>query len=354
MKYNTHTESHDGRRSLLGRRTLFAAGACGALASLPLLGAMPGSRAVADPARAGRLRYQGWPGTVLLPELAEALGYLGTIRLEWVGGTSSGPQDLQAAATGSTDFAGAFNGSVMRLIGAGAPVRAVIAYAGADPVSCCGLFVPDASPVRRVSDLAGRIVGVNTLRAQQQCFVEQAMLAAGLDDRAARQVTLVAVSPVIAEAALRHGRIDAAALSLFFRDDAMARGGLRELTNDHQLYGTANMDSIIMRDSYLERFPEQAGRFVAGVARAIAWAQDTPRAEVVALLCDIIRKRGRGESEIPVRHWRSSSIATRGGVMVPTDFVRFQSWYARRGDVHTATLPAGLIYTNRFNPYASI
>ena len=47
------------------------------------------------------LRYQGWTDQVTLPELAQALGYFdGKVKLNWVGNTISGPQDIQAAATG--------------------------------------------------------------------------------------------------------------------------------------------------------------------------------------------------------------------------------------------------------------
>ncbi len=43
------------------------------------------------------LRYQGWASKVLYPELAEDLGYLAPVKLKWVGNTTSGPQDIQAA-----------------------------------------------------------------------------------------------------------------------------------------------------------------------------------------------------------------------------------------------------------------
>ena len=46
------------------------------------------------------LRYQGSAGQVTLPELAADLGYLGNLKLKWIGNTISGPQDIQAAATG--------------------------------------------------------------------------------------------------------------------------------------------------------------------------------------------------------------------------------------------------------------
>ncbi|WP_165435153.1 hypothetical protein [Bradyrhizobium sp. Leo121] len=45
------------------------------------------------------LRYQGWSGRVLYPELAEELGYLAPVKLNWIGNTISGPQDIQAAVT---------------------------------------------------------------------------------------------------------------------------------------------------------------------------------------------------------------------------------------------------------------
>src|SRR5690349_10800044 len=61
------------------------------------------------------LKYQGAVGTVLLPELAADLGYLGGLTLDWVGNTISGPQDIQSAATGQTHFGGAFNGAIVKL-----------------------------------------------------------------------------------------------------------------------------------------------------------------------------------------------------------------------------------------------
>jgi len=68
------------------------------------------------------LRYQGFAGVVTYPELAEDLGYLAPIKLKYVGNTISGPQDIQTVVTGDTDFGGAFNGAVVKLVAAKAPV----------------------------------------------------------------------------------------------------------------------------------------------------------------------------------------------------------------------------------------
>ncbi len=55
-------------------------------------------------------------------ELAEDLGYLAPIRLHFVGSTVSGPQSVQAVVTGDTDFGGAFNGAIIKLVAAKAPI----------------------------------------------------------------------------------------------------------------------------------------------------------------------------------------------------------------------------------------
>ena len=72
------------------------------------------------------LRYQGSANNVSLPELAEDLGYLGDVKLKWVGNTTSGPAEHPVRRDRSqTDFGGAFSGAVVKLIEAGAPVTAV-------------------------------------------------------------------------------------------------------------------------------------------------------------------------------------------------------------------------------------
>src|SRR3954452_1644679 len=94
------------------------------------------------------LRYQGSVGTVTLPELAENLGYLGNVKLKWIGNTISGPQDIQAATTGDTDFGGAFNGAIVKLAAAKAPIKAVIGYYGSNEQTFNGFYVLNESPIR--------------------------------------------------------------------------------------------------------------------------------------------------------------------------------------------------------------
>ena len=65
---------------------------------------------------------------VTYPELAADLGYFDDVTLQWVGDTTSGPQDIQSAATGQTEFGGAFNGAIVKLAAGGAPITAVVGY----------------------------------------------------------------------------------------------------------------------------------------------------------------------------------------------------------------------------------
>src|SRR5581483_7123409 len=103
------------------------------------------------------LRYQGWTDQVLLPELADALGFFHKrVKLKWVGNTISGPQDIQSAATGQTDFGGAFAGAVAKLITAGAPITAVVNYYGYDSKTFTGFYVADDSSIHSAKDLVGK------------------------------------------------------------------------------------------------------------------------------------------------------------------------------------------------------
>lgn len=321
------------------------------LASLPAI--LPAAASPKDSGRADRLRYQGLAGIVLYPELADALGYMAPLKLEWVGNTISGPQDLQATTTGDTDFGEAFNGAIMKLIAAGAPVKAVLAYGGADKLTSGGIFVRKASPLRTPRDLIGKTIGVNTLMAEHECFIEQYLQANGLTDAEIRSIIFVAIPPVVAEQALLHGRVDAVVLSNVFHEVALQNNDLLELTTEYALYGAGNTDSIILRNSYIEAWPQSARHFTEATARAISWAQTTPPDDVRKFLISLIKNRNRGESTLPARYWRSTSVVTRGGYIRPEDFARFQAWYAWRGDTRTASLPAGTFYTNAFNPEQS-
>jgi ABC-type nitrate/sulfonate/bicarbonate transport system substrate-binding protein len=299
------------------------------------------------------LRYQGGVNTVTLPELAADLGYLKGLKLNWVGNTISGPQDIQSAATGQTDFGGAFDGAITKLQSAGAAITSVVSYYGADDKSYQGYFVRGDSPVRSARDLIGKKVGVNTLGAHLEAVLDNYLAAGGLTDKEISSVELVVIPPVNAELALRKKQIDVAVLSGVLQDTAVAHGGLRLLFSDFQALGAFNGGSYVFTKTFIAKHPETVRTFVTGVAKAIEWTKTTPRAEVIARYTKIIDSRGRHESTANLKYWKSAGIAAKGGLIVPEDFTRWFDWLKTRGKVDTGKVDVSKAYTNEFNPYAS-
>ncbi|HEV2098246.1 MAG TPA: ABC transporter substrate-binding protein [Stellaceae bacterium] len=217
------------RRSVLIRGTVAA---CPAL----------GRSAFAASEEAGKyelttLRYQGWASRVSFPELAADLGYLAPITLKWVGNTISGPQDIQAAVTGDTDFGGAFHSAIERLIAAGAPIKAIIGTSGTDKDTWPGLYVLSGAGIREARDLLGKKIAVNTLGAHDEFMIDVYLQRHGLSPTEIEQVTLVPMPPASAEHVLRLKQVDAAILTDVYRDRALAVGGLDRLLNDYELFG---------------------------------------------------------------------------------------------------------------------
>ncbi|MGC2998057.1 ABC transporter substrate-binding protein [Streptomyces sp. G35A] len=295
------------------------------------------------------LRYQGWAGQVTLPELAEDLGYLEDVKLEWVGNTISGPQDIQSAATGQVDFGGAFNGAVVKLAANNVPVKAVISYYGADKYAYNGFYVLEDSPIRSARDLIGKKVGMNTLGAHSEAMLDIYLQRGGLSRADIGAVEPLVVPPVNTEQTLRQKQIDVAVLGGILRDKALAAGGIRPLFTDYELLGAFSAGTYVMTDRFLKQNPGTARTFVTAVGKAIEWSRATPREEVVARMTDIVKKRGRNEDTASLKYWRSFGVAETAGRITGKELTLWIDWLADRGDIKKgeATLPD--LYTNEFN-----
>ncbi|MFC4113251.1 ABC transporter substrate-binding protein [Nonomuraea zeae] len=323
-------------------------------ALLPAL--LAGCGAAEGAARPGQtevkvLRYQGNAGTVTYAELAEELGYLGDLQLKWVGNTTSGPQDIQSAATGQTDFGGAFNGAIVKLKAARAPIKAVAGYYGSDKETFNGYYVPDGSPIKTARDLIGKKIGVNTLGAHHEAVIKEYLKRQGLTPQEIKQVQLVVIPPVNTEQALRQGQLDVGTLGGVLKDKALERRGLRPLFTDVELFGPFTAGSVVLREDFIAENPATTKTFVTGFAKAIEWAQTHSREEVIAKFEQIITKRGRNETTDIVRFWKSTGIAGKGGVIAPKEFETWIGWLEREGEIKPGQVKAADLYTNAFNPY---
>jgi ABC-type nitrate/sulfonate/bicarbonate transport system substrate-binding protein len=299
------------------------------------------------------LRYQGWTDQVTLPEVAEALGYFkGKVALKWVGNTISGPQDIQSAATGQTDFGGAFAGAVAKLADAGAPIKAVLNYYGSDAKTFTGFYVPQSSPIHTAADLVGKKIGVNTLGGQAEADIHDYLRKTGLSETQVKKVQLVALPPPNTEQALRKGQIDVAGLSGQFQQRAVSNGGLRLVFSDYQEYGAFNGGPYVFRTDFIAKHPDAVRAFTAGVAKAIEWERTTPRPQVIAEFTKIINGRHRAnEDTSSLKYWRSVGVPSKGGLLSNADFTRWQSWLNDTGALK-GTVDASKFWTNEFNPYA--
>ncbi|MGW0790155.1 ABC transporter substrate-binding protein [Streptomyces sp. NPDC002911] len=299
--------------------------------------------------RTKTLRYQGWAGQVTLPELAEDLGYLEDVKLKWVGNTISGPQDIQSAATGQTDFGGAFNGAVVKLAAGNAPIKAVISYYGSDKHAYNGFYVLTDSPIRSARDLLGKKVGMNTLGAHSEAVLDIYLQRGGLSRTEIAEVEPLVVPPVNTEQTLRQKQIDVAVLGGILRDKALATGGVRPLFTDHELLGSFSAGTFVMTDRFLKQNPETARVFVTAVGRAIEWSRSTPREEVIARMTDIVKERGRNEDSAPLKFWRSYGVAETAGRITGPEIQLWIDWLADRSDIQKGQVALSDLYTNEFN-----
>lgn len=318
------------------------------LAALGLTG-LVGSAMAEPQLERTEVRYQGWAGQVTFIELADDLGYLAPLKLKWIGNTISGPQDIQTVVTGDIDIGGAFYGAIIKLIAAKAPIKAVVGYYGSDDNTYNGYYVKDDSPIKTARDLIGKKVAVNTLGAHLEFVLREYLARNGLTPADAKQVTLVAIPPVTGEQVLRQGQVEVATLNGVLRDKALERGGIRRLFADTDIFGNFTGGSYVLRDKFIKDNPNTSRRLVEGVSRAIAWAQTTPPEEVRARFERIIADRKRNEDATPIKYWKSTGVATKGGVIGDAELQVWVDWLVKDGLLKPDQLKPSDLYTNEFN-----
>ncbi|PKO47927.1 MAG: ABC transporter substrate-binding protein [Betaproteobacteria bacterium HGW-Betaproteobacteria-22] len=297
------------------------------------------------------LRYQWVGGFVSFPELAEELGYLGNIKLNYVGSITGGPQDLQALATGDVDFATAFNGAIVKLAVSGVDIVSLVGSYGSDENTAIAFFVTEDSPIKTARDLIGKKISVNTLGAHSEFTIKEYLYRNGLTKDEVEQVELTVLPPVNSEQSLRAGQVDVAQLNGILKDKALARGGIRQLFADIDLFGDFTAGNYVVTKKFLAANPNTTRQFVEGTARAIEWARNTPREEVIAKFTSIINKRGRNEDARLVQFWKSTGIADKGGLITEKQYEQWIDWLVRDGQLEPGKIKAKDLIDNSFNPY---
>lgn len=297
------------------------------------------------------LRYEGSPGNVTIQELAEELGFFAPLRLDYKGNNmTGGPHSIQAVLTGDLDVGGSFNGAIIKIISAGAPLTAVVAAYGTDEQSFQGFYALEGSPIRGARDFIGKKVAINTLGAHAEFALRDYLARGGLTPEEIGHVTMLVLPASNVEMALRGGQVDIACLGTIFRDKALARGGLQLVFSDYQLFGSFNAGSWVMSRDFISRHPNAVRKYVEGIGEALEWARSHTRTEVIERLESIIQKRGRNEDNSIVKYWTSTTVPSPRGRLRDEDFQIWIDWLVRDGQVVPGAVAPGDIYTNQFQP----
>jgi ABC-type nitrate/sulfonate/bicarbonate transport system substrate-binding protein len=297
------------------------------------------------------IRYQGYQGSVNLPELAKALGYLDGVKLEYVGTVQGGPQSIAALVSNQVDYGAAFNGAIAQIASTGAPIKSVISYYGSNGPVNSSLLVKDNGKIKSARDLIGKKVAVNTLGANAEAVLDTFLTKGGLSQDEIKKVTLVPLPGINEEAALREGKVEAAYLFGALKDSALSRPGLTTLVTDTDLVGPYNGGSIVMRDQFIKANPALTKTFVAGLAKAVDYATTHPADDVKAKLQTWLTQQGRPDDAKALALWKGLGVATKAGLIRDQDFDLWLDWLKSRGDVKTDAIKASDIYTNQFNPF---
>jgi len=297
------------------------------------------------------LRYEGSTNNVSVAELAEDLGYLAPIKLSYIGNNATGgPHSIQSVVTGDLDFGSSFNGAIIKLVAAKAPLKAVLAAYGTDEKYFNGFYQLESSPIRGPRDLIGKKVAMNTLGAHAEFVLREYLARGGLSDQEIKDVTMLVLPPTNGEQALRNQQVELTSFSPMLRDKAAERGGIRMLFSDLQLYGAFNAGSYVMSTKFIARNPNTVRKFVDATGRAIEWARTQPRDVVVARFERIIRARKRAEDTSSVRYWQSTGIASERGLIADLDYQRWIDWLVRDGQLKPGEIKPSDVYTNEFHP----
>ena len=324
-------------------------------AALLLAGAGLSGCAESDAASAtgsDTIRYQGYQGSVNLPELADALGYLDGVKLKYVGTVQGGPQSIAALVSNQVDYGAAFNGAIAQIASTGAPITSVISYYGSSASVTSSILVKKDSGITSARDLLGKKVAVNTLGANAEAVLDTYLAKGGLSQDEIRKVTLVPLPGINEEAALREGKVEAAYLGGALQEAALSRPGLKVLTTDVALVGPYNGGSIVLRDQFIKDNPELTKTFVAGLARALDYTETHSADEVRAVLQKWLSAQGRPDDAKALALWKGTGVATHAGLIRDKDFDLWLDWLKSRGDVKAEDIKASDIYTNEFNPFA--
>jgi ABC-type nitrate/sulfonate/bicarbonate transport system substrate-binding protein len=106
-----------------------------------------------------------------------------------------------------------------------------------------------------------------------------------------------------------------------------------------------------MRTDFIQKNPRTTLKFVEAFARALEWLKTTPREEVIARFETIAKARNTTDDISALKYWKSTGVASQGGLIADKDFQVWIDWLVREGELKEGQVKATDMYTNAFNPF---
>ena len=106
-----------------------------------------------------------------------------------------------------------------------------------------------------------------------------------------------------------------------------------------------------MRTDFIQKNPNTTRKFVEAFAKALEWLKTTPREEVIARFEKISKARNTTDDISALKYWKSTGVASKGGLVAEKDFTVWVDWLVREGELKAGQWKATDFYTNAFNPF---
>lgn len=257
------------------------------------IAAASGTAMAADAAHPLAIRFFMNHGYIDSTELADALGWLKPfgLKMESVGYSQGGPENLFGLNNGSVDLAGAATPALINAIAGGAQIVGVMPNVGENKIVNSKFFVLADSPLKNAEDLKGKTIAVNTLGAHLDNVVKEYLKQHHLQ---ASDVQLVVVPGPQLDQVLRHKQVAVSAVGAWqtvFSGKMEQEGGVRVLFTAYDVLGDITLSSNIMRKSFVEQHPQAIKDLVTTAAKAVDWTYAHPE-EARALVEKMYKERG--------------------------------------------------------------
>lgn len=128
------------------------------------------------------------------------------------------------------------------------------------------------SPIKSVSDLKGKKVGINAYGSAVDLVLRVVLKKHGLDPR--RDVQILEVNFPNMGAAIRDKRLDCGCLVIPFLAIENNKGGLRPLFTGGDAFGPSSVIFQVARTKFLEEHQDAARGFLADYVRGLGWYYD--------------------------------------------------------------------------------